>query len=61
MSLSQSDSTRSPPKEDNEEEFLTTDVNDSGMVRVVRGAKDGRLPQGPEDLRAKHRVRGLQC
>ena len=45
-------------KEDGEEEYLTTDFDDSGVIKVRRGGRDGKLPTSPEELRAKHKLIG---
>ena len=34
--------------EDNEEEFLTAEVDDQGGIKVKRTAKDAKVPQNPE-------------
>ena len=41
-----------------EGEYLTTDVDDSGVIKVRRGGRDGKLPTSPEEFRAKHKLIG---
>jgi hypothetical protein len=45
-------------KEDGEEEYLTTDVDDRGNIKVRRGGREGKVPASPEELRAKHKLIG---